>query len=71
MQIFTSFFTFLLSAEAIPVLAYIGPGSGLTAIGTLIAFIVAILLAIIGFVWYPAKRLLAKKREKKQKASDT
>lgn len=38
--------------------AYIGPGVGMTAIGTLVALIGAIVFAIIGFVWYPIKRLL-------------
>lgn len=45
--------------------AYIGPGAGITAIGTVIALIGAILLAIVGFVWYPIKRLLAKNKKKK------
>lgn len=39
-------------------LAYIGPGAGLSAIGTLVALVGAVLLAIVGFVWYPVKRLL-------------
>ncbi|WP_299546326.1 hypothetical protein [uncultured Tateyamaria sp.] len=38
--------------------AYVGPGAGLTAIGTMIALIAALLLAIVGFVWYPIKRVL-------------
>jgi len=38
--------------------AYVGPGAGLGVIGTLIAFVGAVLLAIVGFVWYPIKRLL-------------
>ena len=46
--------------------AYIGPGAGLGAIGTVIALISAILLAIIGFIWYPIKRLLAKYNRKKE-----
>ena len=37
--------------------AYIGPGAGLAAIGTLIAIIAAIFFTIVGFVWYPLKRL--------------
>jgi len=41
-------------------LAYIGPGAGLSAIGTVIALTAAILFAIIGFFWYPIKRLIAK-----------
>ncbi|MEA3411314.1 MAG: hypothetical protein U9R74_07225 [Pseudomonadota bacterium] len=42
--------------------AYVGPGAGLTAIGTVIALIGAILLALIGFIWYPVKRLLSRKK---------
>jgi len=45
--------------------AYIGPGAGLTAIGTLVAFIFAVAIAIIGFIWYPLKRLLVKLRDKR------
>ena len=61
---------FLLTGQIAALVAYIGPGSGLSAIGTLIAFVAALLLAIIGFVWYPVKRLLAKRREKKQDTSE-
>ena len=46
--------------------AYIGPGAGISAIGTVIALIGAILLAIVGFVWYPIKRLRAKKKKVEQ-----
>jgi len=38
--------------------AYIGPGAGLTAIGTLIALVGAVVLAIIGLVWFPIKRMM-------------
>ena len=47
-------------------MAYIGPGVGLSAIGTVIALLGAIVLGIVGFVWYPVKRLL--KARKKQAA---
>lgn len=47
--------------NAAPALAYVGPGAGLTAIGTMIAVIAVIILALVGFVWYPLKRLLRKK----------
>ena len=46
-------------------LAYIGPGAGITAIGTAIALLGAIVLAIVGFVWYPIKRLRAKMKGKR------
>lgn len=46
--------------------AYIGPGAGITAIGTVIALIGAVFLAIVGFIWYPFKRLKAKIKERRQ-----
>jgi amino acid transporter len=42
--------------------AYVGPGAGLSAIGTVIAFVGAIFLLIMGFLWYPIKRLLKRKK---------
>ncbi len=42
--------------------AYIGPGSGLSAIGTVIAVVSAFFFLIVGFVWYPFKRLIRKKK---------
>lgn len=63
----------LLSQIILPhcVLAYIGPGAGISAIGTVIAFIGAILLAIVGFVWYPLKRVLAKIKKKGKSEQET
>ncbi len=49
--------------------AYVGPGAGLGAIGTLIALIGAILFAIIGFVWYPLKRLLRKRQARTENST--
>ncbi|WP_226582296.1 hypothetical protein [Acuticoccus sediminis] len=51
---------FAAAAALLPDLAhaYVGPGAGLTAIGTVIALFAAVLFAIVGFVWYPVKRLL-------------
>lgn len=42
--------------------AYVGPGAGLTAIGTMVALVAALILAVVGFVWYPVKRLLRPKK---------
>jgi len=50
--------------------AYIGPGAGLTAVGTVLGLIGLVFLAIVGFVWYPAKRLLGKRKHEK-KAEET
>lgn len=55
-------------------LAYIGPGAGLGAIGTFLAVVGAALLLIVGFVWYPVKRLLrwlkARKDADKKETAD-
>ena len=48
----------MLSAFAEPAYAYVGPGSGLAFIGTLVALIGAVAAALLGFVWYPIKRLI-------------
>lgn len=53
---------YLVLVSSAPALAYIGPGAGMGAIGTVIAVIGAILLMIVGFVWYPVKRLLKGRR---------
>lgn len=37
--------------------AYVGPGSGLSAIGALLAMLGAVAFAIVGLIWYPCKRL--------------
>jgi hypothetical protein len=51
--------------------AYIGPGAGLTAIGTVAALFGALLLAIVGFVWYPIKRLRNQRRAKRADATQS
>lgn len=53
-------FAVIFSLAAPPAAAYVGPGAGLSAIGTLVALVVAVFLAILGFVWYPVKRILGK-----------
>ena len=55
-------------AAPLPVLAYIGPGAGLSAIGAALALVGAILLGIVGFLWYPVKRLM--KRRKTAESDD-
>ncbi len=47
-----------------PALAYLGPGAGLTAIGSVLAFLGVIVLLIAGFVWYPVKRFIRGRRRR-------
>ncbi len=49
--------------------AYVGPGAGLTAIGTMLALAAALVLAVVGFVWYPVKRLLRRRNAASGKGS--
>ena len=51
------------------VAAYIGPGLGLGAIGTVLGIFAAIILAIIGVVWYPLKRFLKKRKSEASQTS--
>ncbi|HEX5050318.1 MAG TPA: hypothetical protein VFZ65_00970 [Planctomycetota bacterium] len=50
-------------------LAYIGPGGALTAIGSFLSLLAAVVLALFGFVWYPIKRLLRSLRSRKALAA--
>ena len=54
--------TVILAAAARQAFAYIGPGAGIGAIGTFFAVIGAVVLLIVGFLWYPVKRMLRKKK---------
>ena len=51
-----------LALLAAPAHAYIGPGVGLGVVGTVFGIVATVALALFGFLWYPAKRLLAKRR---------
>ncbi len=46
-----------------PALAYVGPGTGIAALGALLAIIAGVIAAIFGFLWYPIKRLLRKRNQ--------
>jgi hypothetical protein len=41
-----------------PSFAYGSPGAGLSALGSLVALLAGLVLGVVGFVWYPIKRLL-------------
>ena len=61
---------------AIPstVFAYVGPGAGLSIIGSLLAFVSAIVVGILGFLWFPIRRMMRKRkqaREAEQGAEET
>jgi peptidoglycan/LPS O-acetylase OafA/YrhL len=51
--------------------AYVGPGAGLTAIGTVLALFAAVSLAVVGFVWYPIRRLRRRRRSESAQQMDS
>ena len=48
-----------------PAQAYVGPGLGLSSIGAILALLAAVFFAIVGFIWYPVKRLRQKRKGEK------
>ena len=50
--------------------AYLGPGVGGGFILATIGIIVAIFAALFGLIWFPVKRLLKKRKEKKEQQQD-
>lgn len=47
-------------------LAYIGPGLGLAGLGAALSLVGAVLLGVVGFIWYPVKRLLRVRRARRE-----
>ncbi|MCA9401186.1 MAG: hypothetical protein KC713_06140 [Candidatus Omnitrophica bacterium] len=52
--------------EQFGMLGYIGPGMGLGAIGTVIAAILGFFALILGFIFYPLKKLVSKMKSSKK-----
>jgi hypothetical protein len=47
--------------------AYLGPGIGSGVIAASIGVVIAIFAALFGLIWFPVKRLLKKRKEKREK----
>ena len=61
-------FLFLIS---MPSYAYIGPGMGGGAITAIIGFFAAILLGLWGILYYPIKRALKNRKDKKMLSTES
>jgi len=60
--VLTSFLLCFISTSSF---AYLGPGVGGGAIAATLGLIVAIFAALFGLIWFPVKRLLKNRKEKK------
>ena len=56
---------------SLPSYAYIGPGMGGGVIAAIIGFFAAILLGLWGILYYPIKRALKKRKDKKMSLKDS
>ena len=54
-----------------PSYAYIGPGMGGGAIAAILGFFAAILLGLWGILYYPIKRAIKNRKEKKISSNET
>ena len=61
--VFSSLFFLTLT----PTYAYLGPGIGAGILAATLGVIIAIFAAIFGLIWFPLKRFLKKKKNKKNK----
>jgi hypothetical protein len=59
----------ILAAAAFPAFAYIGPGSGISVIGSLLGLLSTILITVAAIALFPIRKLL-KKRAQKQLTED-
>lgn len=58
-------------SASMPAFAYIGPGMSGGVIAAIIGFFVAIFLGIWGILYYPIKRALKRRRDKKISYSES
>ena len=56
---------------SLPSYAYIGPGMGSGAIAAIIGFFAAILLGLWGILYYPIKRALKNRKDKKMLSKES
>lgn len=62
----------LLNAILAPsIFGYIGPGAAVTSIGVLLAIIAAVAIAIVGFLWYPIRRFLKKRKKTNEQQAES
>lgn len=69
MNKYASFLMFF--SASMPAFAYIGPGMSGGVIAAIIGFFVAIFLGIWGILYYPIKRALKRRRDKKISYSES
>lgn len=54
-----------------PAAAYLGPGGVISGFGAILALIVTLLVAILGFLWFPIKRALSRRKNTSEDMAET
>lgn len=66
---YSAFITAMLIFFPQNVMAYVGPGAGLSAIGAFFALIFCVIVAAFGLIWYPLKKFFRKPKQKSNPVS--
>ena len=66
-----TFFAFFILFQSYNLHAYLGPGMGAGLITSILGFVGAILLALFGVLYYPIKRALKNRKDKKELSKDS
>jgi hypothetical protein len=67
----TVFLAAALTVAALPAQAYIGPGAGAGTIAVVLGVLASIVMAFFAILWYPAKRLLKKRKNARAETTAT
>ena len=67
-RVFFAFVSVLVGMALLPspAYAYMGPGVGLSAIGALLSLIAAGVVSLVGFIWFPIKRVIRMLKSKRK-----
>ena len=55
-------FAALLLVSAVPALAYVGPGAGISVLGSLLGILATIVVAIGAIIFWPIRKMMKKKK---------
>lgn len=62
-RVLFSVFLFVLAA---PASAYIGPGAGISVLGSLVGIVAAVFIALFAIVAWPVRRMLKKRKQRNE-----
>ncbi|MBT8064735.1 MAG: hypothetical protein KJN94_06925 [Gammaproteobacteria bacterium] len=61
----------LLTLASSPLLAYVGPGAGISVLGSLLGILATIVVAIAAIVLWPVRKMLKRRKSRESLAADS